>query len=86
MLTNALVTNINDFSVSDRGHLLNDAFSLAEATQLDYRIALDLTTYLANEDTYVPWSVAASKLGGLKNYLYYTELYSKFKVKFFLNL
>lgn len=80
LLSKTLIDNIDEFSVSDRAHLLNDAFSLAESTQIDYRIALDLTNYLVNENSYVPWSVAASKIGGLKNYLYYSDLYSQFKV------
>lgn len=56
-------------SVSDRGHLLNDAFSLAEATLLSYDIALTLTNYLKNETEYVPWSVASTNLLNLKNRL-----------------
>jgi glutamyl aminopeptidase len=47
---------------------LNDAFNLADAQQLSYDVALDLTKYLVNENQYVPWSVATSafkKIGGL---------------------
>lgn len=62
----------------DRGHLLNDVFSLAEATQVNYATALQLTSYLKNEPDYVPWSVASSELNGLKNSLYYTEMFAKF--------
>lgn len=68
------------FSVSDRGHLLNDVFSLAESTQVDYATALELTRYLSGETEYVPWSVASSKINELKNKLYYTEFYSKYSV------
>lgn len=66
------------FSVVDRAHLLNDVFSLAEATQVKYATALQLTSYLKNEPDYVPWSVAQSKLNGLKNSLYYTELFAQY--------
>lgn len=67
-------------SVVDRAHLLNDAFSLADATQLPFSIALDLTKYLANETSFTPWSVASSKLRGVKSKLYFTEEFSHFRV------
>lgn len=79
-LSNALVSNLNQFSISDRGHLLNDAFSLADASQLDYDVALDLTQYLKNETEYVPWSVAIAKLYSLKRSLYYSEHYRTYVV------
>lgn len=69
-------------SISDRGHLINDAFSLAEATLLDYDVALNLTSYLTKETEYVPWSVASTNLLNLKNQLYYTPQFSKFSVSF----
>lgn len=77
-LSDALNANVSAFSVMDRGHLLNDVFSLAEATQTPYATALQLTSYLKNEPDYVPWSVAASKLNGLKSSLYFTEYFGKF--------
>lgn len=77
-LTDALIADVSAFSVSDRAHLLNDAFSLAEATHIKYDTALELTRYLAKETEYVPWSVASSKLRSLKGLLYYTDLYPKF--------
>lgn len=51
---------------------------MAEATQVPYATALLLTSYLKTETEYVPWSVASSKLNGLKNSLYYTKTYPKF--------
>lgn len=80
-LSAALLSNNNQFSISDRGHLLNDAFSLAEASQLDYDVALNLTPYLQSETDYVPWSVALGKLGSLKTFLYYSEHYVAFLVR-----
>lgn len=79
-LSNALVSNLSQFSISDRGHLLNDAFSLADASQLDYDVALDLTQYLKNETEYVPWRVAVAKLYDLKRSLYYSEHYRTYVV------
>lgn len=39
----------------DRSSILDDAFNLARATQLDYATALSLTKYLDSEESYVPW-------------------------------
>lgn len=80
VLSDALTNKLVDFSTADRAHLLNDAFSLAEATQLDYEVPLNLTRYLANETENVPWNVAASKLGGIRRLMSHTENYRKFLV------
>lgn len=78
-LADQLIATPASFSVGDRASLLNDAFALADATQLPYEIAFDMTKYLAKEEDYVPWSVAASKLTSLKRTLYYTNSYAKYK-------
>lgn len=85
LLSEALSNKLNDFSTADRAHLLNDAFSLAEATQLDYGVALNLTRYLANETENVPWSVAATKLSGIRKLMSHTENYPKFLVSWNMN-
>lgn len=73
------------FSATDRASLLNDVFILADSTQLSYETALNLTKYLVNEEEYVPWKVATSKLISMKNLLYYTEVY-KLYVEYSRNL
>ncbi|KAH8359852.1 hypothetical protein KR093_009103 [Drosophila rubida] len=78
-LANQLVSTPSSFSAGDRASLLNDAFALADSTQLPYDVAFDMTKYLAKEADYVPWSVAASKLTSLKRTLYYTSSFVKYK-------
>ncbi|XP_037030240.1 glutamyl aminopeptidase isoform X2 [Bradysia coprophila] len=68
-LISILQTETETLSIADRAHLINDAFSLAEATLLPYETALTLTSYLATETQYVPWSVASTNLLNLKNRL-----------------
>ncbi|XP_037945830.1 glutamyl aminopeptidase-like [Teleopsis dalmanni] len=63
------------FSIADRAHLLNDVFALADANQLSYDIALDMTKYLEKENDFVPWYVAATKLQSLQVSLRYTDAY-----------
>lgn len=79
-LTNALVENLHVMSTVDRAHLLNDAFSLADATQLSFSVPLNLSKFLANERSFVPWRVAATRLKSIKGLLYYTELFPQFRV------
>ncbi|KAH8312017.1 hypothetical protein KR044_009049 [Drosophila immigrans] len=78
-LANQLVSTPSSFSAGDRASLLNDAFALADSTQLPYDVAFEMTKYLAKEEDYVPWSVAASKLTSLKRTLYYTSSFVKYK-------
>lgn len=70
-----LVATPDKFEISDRAHLLNDVFSLADANQLSYDIALDMTTYLSQETDFVPWNVAATKLQALQGNLIFTDTY-----------
>ncbi|XP_032666261.1 glutamyl aminopeptidase isoform X1 [Odontomachus brunneus] len=66
-------------SVSDRTNLLEDAFSLADASELEYGIAMDITAYLPEESHSVPWAVANSKLTTIDTLLSSTNISSKFK-------
>lgn len=77
-LVDALKKSREDFSTADRAHLLNDANALADASQLDYTIALELSTYLEEEKDYVPWSVGTASLTSLRNRVYYTGIYKDF--------
>lgn len=75
-----MIKIIDDLSVSDRTHLLEESFSIAESGELDYTVPLDLTKYLASELNYVPWSVASSKFEDILIYLRNSEYESNFKV------
>lgn len=71
--------NVGIMSTSDRAHILNDVFSLADANELSYDIAFDMMSYLEKETQYVPWKVAATKLLALKRILMFTEEFKAFK-------
>uniref|UniRef100_A0A6M2E291 Aminopeptidase n=1 Tax=Xenopsylla cheopis TaxID=163159 RepID=A0A6M2E291_XENCH len=77
-LSGLLNKNLVTLTASDRAHLLNDAFSLAEATLLPYSTALTMTTYLSKEQHFVPWAVAANEFATLKTLLFETDVYDKF--------
>lgn len=53
-----LNTTHREIHVLNRAQLIDDSFNLARAGLLDYAIALDLSTYLNNEDDYIPWYAA----------------------------
>lgn len=54
--------------------MLDDSFALAAAMQLDYRVPLNLSKYLVNEDEYAPWRVASKKFKSLMEVLIYKPL------------
>jgi len=54
-----LKNNVNTLAVADRAGLLHDAFALACAGQLDFKVALDLLGYMAkSERELAPWQVS----------------------------
>ncbi|XP_026839621.1 glutamyl aminopeptidase [Drosophila erecta] len=75
LLIQQLTTNPARFEISDRAHLLDDSFALADASQLSYRIPLGMTAYLAQERDFVPWYVASNKLRSLHRSLMFSEGY-----------
>lgn len=56
---NDLPTNIH---VINRARLIDDAFNLARAGQLNYNIPLRLTEYLIKEEDIIPWFSAMNCL------------------------
>ncbi|XP_052129987.1 glutamyl aminopeptidase [Frankliniella occidentalis] len=64
-LISSLTTNTQQIDAVDRAGLISDAFSLADAEELRYETALDLTKYLKSEKEYVPWDAASTAIGSL---------------------
>ena len=72
-ISEQLMTNHDVFtSPSDRTHLLNDAFSLAEAERVPYTVPLDLTKYLRKETSDGPWVGVIAKFRYLQQVFYYS--------------
>ncbi|KAI8519879.1 Endoplasmic reticulum aminopeptidase 1 [Branchiostoma belcheri] len=51
-----------DIPPDNRGTLVDDAFNLGRAGQLDLSTALDLTRYLVRERHFIPWSMAKAAM------------------------
>ena len=66
--------------VSNRAQILNDAFNLARADQLDYGTVLRLARYLKKEKDYLPWKAALDAFSFLNSMLQRTSSYEIFKV------
>uniref|UniRef100_A0A2A4J2H3 Aminopeptidase n=1 Tax=Heliothis virescens TaxID=7102 RepID=A0A2A4J2H3_HELVI len=52
-----------EIHIINRAQLVDDAMNLALTGRLDYRTALDVTSYLSHERSYVPWKAGLSALG-----------------------
>ncbi|KAF5277379.1 hypothetical protein FQA39_LY06192 [Lamprigera yunnana] len=74
-----LAKHINEMSTSDKTHLLEESFSIAESGELSYTIPLELTKYLKDEFNSIPWNVAFSKLTLLDKYLVNTLYFADYK-------
>lgn len=55
--------------MADRANLLGDVFNLAEAGELDYSVALNISLYLTEEHHVNPWKIASSKLKAMNSLL-----------------
>jgi len=79
LLIKQLDSNHNIFHALDRAGIIDDAFNLARAGKLAYKIALGTTRYLHKEKNYVVWRVALSNLNYMKKILSNRPSYSLFK-------
>lgn len=65
----------------DRAGLIDDAFALSYAGELDTMVALNLSTYLLQETDYVPWTAAISWFDKFGVLLYDTPSYEQYMVR-----
>lgn len=59
---------------------MEDALSLADASELEYDVAMDMTLYLSKERHAIPWKVAYSKLMAIDVLLTSTNISAMYKV------
>ncbi|KAL0129951.1 hypothetical protein PUN28_001901 [Cardiocondyla obscurior] len=80
-----LIKNHTKFSAADRASLIDDAFSLCDAGEVDASIPLELSLYLVNERDYAPWETALRYLNCWKDRLAESAAYKKY-IEFFKQL
>lgn len=73
-----LHNNHTQFSPADRANLIDDAFTLCEAGELNATIPLELSLYLLNERDYVPWATALGYLHSWKERLAESRAYKRY--------
>ncbi|XP_064595778.1 glutamyl aminopeptidase-like [Liolophura sinensis] len=74
-LTKQLRDDHTLISQSNRAGLIDDALNLARAGLLDYNVALNVTTYLDQEESYVPWRAFNANMDVISGLLTTTETY-----------
>ena len=79
LIASRLATDPASVHRVNRAQLLDDAFNLARAGQLDYTIPLSLTEYLAHEDDYIPWSTTFRALGYINSMIYRSAGYGDYR-------
>lgn len=84
LIVSQLLDDHKKIDVVNRAALLDDAFSLARASVLDYSIPLKLAIYLSKEREYLPWKTTLNSLSYLNNMLKMTPVYEMFQVQNFI--
>ncbi|KAJ8315380.1 hypothetical protein KUTeg_007530 [Tegillarca granosa] len=78
-LTNQLNKNHTVIHLVNRAQMINDAWALVKAGMLGIRTALDLLSYLRQEEDYIPWYSAVKELEYVDDMLSYTALYGQYQ-------
>lgn len=74
------IASLQVLTPEDRAGLLDDAFALSYAGQLDTVIAMNLSIYLVSERHFVPWETAIKWFYRLDGLLSLTPLYGQYRV------
>ncbi|KAL4228896.1 hypothetical protein ACF0H5_011936 [Mactra antiquata] len=74
-----LMTNHTVIHPINRAQIINDAWNLARAGMLDFKIALRTFDYLDSETDFVPWSAAIREIKNLKSSLLMSSVYGAFE-------
>lgn len=83
---NLIISELNEgnyetIPVLNRAQLIDDAFNLARANKLSYKIPFRLIEYLKVETDYIPWMAAMNALSHINRFYVKSEHYSHFKVR-----
>lgn len=81
---NLIISELNDgnyetIPVLNRAQLIDDAFNLARANKLSYKIPFRLIEYLKVETDYIPWMTTMNALSHINRFYVQSEYYGYFK-------
>lgn len=77
-IIDTLMTKPWQFSPIDRANLIDDAFTLCDAGEINATIPLRLSLYLLKEKDYAPWATALSYLHSWKEKLGESSGYKRY--------
>ena len=80
LIIQQLMKDHTNIHVINRAQIIDDVLNLARAGLLKYEIALEVTSYLKNENEYLPWAAALSGIEYIDEMLKGTASYGDFKV------
>ncbi|XP_068631133.1 aminopeptidase N [Battus philenor] len=72
-------TRFQEIHPINRAQIIDDAMNLALSGRLDYKTALDITSYLTHERSYVPWKAGLVALGYIDTMLSKGAYYLEYK-------
>ncbi|KAJ8311423.1 hypothetical protein KUTeg_010778 [Tegillarca granosa] len=74
MLAEQLNRDHTVFHEANKAGFIGDSFNFARAGILDYDVALNMTTYLNNEELYVPWKAFLDSIEFIRGMLYLRQI------------
>lgn len=81
LITNQLLNNPSSIHTVNRAQLLDDAYNLARANLLDYKLAFNLTVYLKEDNEYLPWESFLGAFAYIGQMLAKSPVQGTFKVE-----
>uniref|UniRef100_H2YKR5 Aminopeptidase n=1 Tax=Ciona savignyi TaxID=51511 RepID=H2YKR5_CIOSA len=78
-------STLQEIPVENRAQLVDDIFALSRSGRIDISLALDLATYMVNEDEYIPWQTFLDAMTYCEYMLGASPIYGDFS-KYILDL
>lgn len=79
LLINQLNTDHKQITTTNRAQILDDIFELARSGVIDYKFAMEATTYLRGERDYLPWETVLMSFSYIDDMLQRTSIYGDWK-------
>lgn len=71
-------------SVDERAQIIDDMFYLVNNQMIPISYGLNLLQYISEENRYLPWKYAVKHIKTILDYVEdHSQIYSKFRVRFF---
>lgn len=85
LLSDAIITNISEFHLTNRAQLFNDVLEYVVRDYISYETVMDILRILEHEDEYISWNAARNILYTITNNFFGHQNYPLFVVSEFIN-